>query len=129
MPMTIYGAFLPTVQQGREASFFLAGGAAKLAWLRRCQSGRKIDVTCLRLGHARVLHLPGELFVEYQLAAKSERPDALVAMAAYGDYGPGYIGTAEAYQSGGYETQPNSSHVAPEVEKVLMGAIHRLLSK
>ncbi len=118
---------LLTQLKGRSAAFFLSGGAAKLAWLRRCQAGRKIDISCLGLGRARLLHLPGELFVEYQLAAKAERPDRFVAMAAYGDYGPGYIGTAEAYTTGGYETQPSSSHVAPEVEGVLMGAIKKLL--
>jgi hypothetical protein len=32
--------------------------------------------------------MPGELFVEYQLAAKAMRPDLFVTMAAYGDYGP-----------------------------------------
>ncbi len=111
----------------RDAAFFLTGGAAKLAWLHRCQAGHKIDVSCLRLGTARILHLPGELFVEYQLAAKAERPDLFVAMAAYGDYGPGYIGTAVAYDEGGYETSPDSSNVAPEVEPVLLGAIHHLL--
>jgi hypothetical protein len=102
--------------------------AQRLAWLKRCQTGTKIDVTCLTLGRARILHLPGELFVEYQLAAKHERPDLFVAMAAYGDYGPGYIGTAVAYQQGGYEvTEYASSNVAPEVEDVLMTAIKKLL--
>ena len=101
--------------------------AAKLAWLRRCQAGDKIDVTCLQLGRARILHLPGELFVEYQLAAKAERKDLFVAMAAYGDYAPGYIGTAIAYDQGGYETGPTASNVAPEVEAVLLGAIRKLL--
>jgi hypothetical protein len=69
-----------------------------LAWLQRCQEGKLIDVTCLKLGRARILNLPGELFVEYQLAAKAERPDLFVAMAAYGDCGPGYICTAIAYK-------------------------------
>lgn len=113
--------------QARDAAFFLGGGAAQLSWLQRCASGHAIDVTCLGVGRARLLHLPGELFVEYQLAAKAMRPDRFVAMAAYGDYGPGYIGTAVAYQEGGYETAPNSSNVAPEVEGVLKGAIQRLL--
>ena len=40
------------------------------------------------VGTVRMLHTPGELFVEYQLAAKAMRPDLHVAMAAYGDYGP-----------------------------------------
>lgn len=101
--------------------------ANDLAWLRRCQLGDTIDIGCLALGPARILHLPGELFVEYQLAAQKLRPDLFVAMAAYGDYAPGYIGTAVAYTEGGYETEPRSSLVAPEVEGVLMEAIRRLL--
>lgn len=101
--------------------------ADQLAWVRRVQSGHRIDITCLRVGDARMLHLPGELFVEYQLAAKAMRPDLHVMMAAYGDYGPAYIGTAAAYPEGGYETGPTSSNVAPEVEPVLMGAMKTLL--
>ncbi len=99
----------------------------QLAFLRWNQAGHKIDVACLRVGNARVLHLPGELFVEYQLAAKAMRPDLHVMMAAYGQYGPGYIGTDKAYPEGGYETGVNSSNVAPGVEAVLMGAMKALL--
>ena len=113
--------------KGREAGFLTANGAGRLAWLRRTKAGKKIDVGCLRVGSARILHLPGELFVEYQLAAKADRKDLFVAMAAYGDYGPYYIGTTAAYSEGGYETEPRSSNVAPEVEPVLMGAIRHLL--
>ncbi len=113
--------------KGRSAPFLTRGEASRLAWLRRCQAGHKIEVSCLALGRARLLHLPGELFVEYQLAAKAERPDRFVAMAAYGDYGPWYIGTERAYTEGGYETEPRSSNVAPEAEGVLMAAIRKLL--
>jgi hypothetical protein len=49
-----------------------------------------------------------------------------VAMAAYGDYGPGYIGTTIAYSQGGYETGP-VSRVAAEVEPVLLDALRELL--
>ena len=70
--------------------------------------------------------MPGELFVEYQLAAQKMRPDSPVVMAAYGDYGPGYIGMAHSYTQGGYETGP-VSRVAPEVESVLMSAMRELL--
>ena len=101
--------------------------ARELVWLRRCRAGDKIDVTCLRLGRARVLHLPGELFVEYQLSAQRMRPDLFVAMAAYGEYAPGYIGTEIAYDQGGYETSPRASRVAPSVEKVLLSAMKELL--
>jgi len=101
--------------------------AAQLVWLRRCQAGHRTELSCLRLGQARVLHLPGELFVEYQLAAKQMRRDLFVAMAAYGDYGPGYIGTALAYEQGGYETGPRVSNVAPGVEAVLLDSLRELL--
>ena len=112
----------------RAEAFVAAGGPSKLAWLRRCQAGHQLDVQCLRLGRARILHLPGELFVEYQLAAKAMRSDLFVAVAAYGDYGPEYIGTEVAYRQGGYETGPDASNVAPEVETVLMAAIRKLLT-
>lgn len=113
--------------KSRDETFLTREGATRLAWVRRCRDGHKLDVAALQLGNVHILHLPGELFVEYQLAAKAMRPDLFVAMAAYGDYGTWYIGTARAYDEGGYETQPTSSNVAPEVEKVLMGAIQKLL--
>jgi hypothetical protein len=102
--------------------------ADRLTWLRRCQAGHKIDIACLSLGRARIIHMPGELFVEYQLGAKAMRPDLFVAMAAYGDYGTGYIGTKAAYeQKGGYETSDRATNVGSESEAILMNAIRNLL--
>lgn len=101
--------------------------ADQLAWLKRTEQGHALDITCLRVGKARMLHLPGELFVEYQLAAKAMRKDLHIAVAAYGDYGPGYIGSTCAYEQGGYEVGPTSSNVAPSVEPVLLEAMKQLL--
>ena len=100
--------------------------ARDLVFVRRMNNGHGIPVSCLKLGAARILHMPGELFVEYQLAAQQMRPAEFVAMAAYGDYGPGYIGTKIAYSQGGYETGI-VSRVAPTVEKVLTDAMRELL--
>ncbi|MCA9020833.1 MAG: hypothetical protein KDA74_11865, partial [Planctomycetaceae bacterium] len=55
-------------------------------------------------------------------------PHQSVCLAAYGDYGPGYICTEIAYSQGGYESSPRASLVAPEVESVLIGVIRRLVS-
>ena len=102
--------------------------AAKvLTWLRRCQRKEPLELSCLALRQARILHMPGELFVEYQLYAQAARPDLMVAMAAYGDYAPGYICTEVAYSEGGYEAAERSSMVSPQVERVLKEAICRLL--
>lgn len=100
--------------------------ARDLTFLRRTQGGHRILIGCLQLGAARVLHMPGELFVEYQIAAQQMRPNDFIAMAAYGDLGPGYIGTEIAYGQGGYETGI-VSRVAPQVEKALMDAMQKLL--
>jgi hypothetical protein len=103
--------------------------AKALAFLRRCHAGAKTEISCLRLGRARILHMPGELFVEYQLQAIQMRPDLFVAMAAYGDYAPGYIGTKISYSQGGYETSQRASRVAPSAEGVLVEAMAELLAK
>jgi hypothetical protein len=97
-----------------------------LAWVQLRSSNKKTPLFLLTLGPARVVHMPGELFVEYQLAAQDMRPGGFVAMAAYGDYGPGYIGTRIAYSQGGYETGP-VSRTSPDVEAVLMSGLRQLL--
>ena len=103
--------------------------ATQLALLTRTEAGHEFELTRLRLGKVNVLHMPGELFVEYQLAAQKMRPDATVCVAAYGDYAPGYVGTEIAYTQGGYEVQASSSNTAPQVEKVLMDAMKHLLQE
>lgn len=113
----------------KDTTFLLAKpwhkNATQLAWLERTRQGKKLEVSCLSVGNARILHLPGELFVEYQLAAKAMLPGSFVTMAAYTDCGPGYIGTAIAYDQGGYEI--TVSNVGPDSERILMQAIRKLL--
>lgn len=112
----------------KETSTFIANNASKVVWLERVKKGKKIGVSCLSIGKARMVHLPGECFIEYQLAAKAARPDLFVTVAAYGDYAPGYIGTAASYEEGGYETG-QASAVTADAEKVLLGAIKKLLKR
>ena len=98
-----------------------------LAFLRRSAAGATVDIACLSLGDVRILFMPGELFVEYQLAAQKMAPEKTVAMAAYGEYSAGYICTEVAYSEGGYEPSSGASRVSPAVESVLMAAMRRLL--
>ena len=106
---------------------YLANNMGRLGWYKRRMEGKAIDIGCLVLNGARIFFMPGELFVEYQLAAKAMSPDKFVAMAAYGDYGPFYIGTKEAYREGGYEIL--SSPVTDDSEEVILKAIQALNKK
>ena len=103
--------------------------ARDLAFALRAAAGHRIQLSRLRVGPAESIYLPGELFIEYQLAAQKLRPAGkALAVAAYGDLGPGYIGTEAAYGQGGYETGV-VSRTAPSVEGVLMKAIRALLAQ
>ncbi len=87
--------------------------AFQLAWLKR--KDIPIELNCLDFGAAGInLFLPGESFIEYQLAAQKMRPEAVVNVAAYGDGGPGYIPTARAFLEGGYE--PSVALAGPDSE-------------
>jgi len=98
-------------------------GAMPVAFAERHE--RPLPLSSLQIGRLHIVHLPGESMIEYQLFAQQECPDAFVAVAAYGDCGPGYICTDEAFGQGGYE--PSASRVAPGSEKLMKTAIRRLL--
>ncbi len=121
-------SLLTTVKDATKSARIRVIAARQLTWLRHCHQGRKVNLCALGVGPARVVHLPGEIFVEYQLFAQGLRPDLFVAAAGYGDYAMGYIGTEVAYTQGGYETGP-ASLVAPKVEMVLHDAIRALLKE
>ncbi|MCE5345149.1 MAG: hypothetical protein LLG13_02510 [Bacteroidales bacterium] len=121
-------SFIENLQEEMKTKdqVYLTNNLFKLVWLRRLQAGKKINVNCLSLGKARILFMPGELFVEFQLAAKKMRPDLFVAMAAYGDYATGYICTDKAYNEGGYEAGIASA-VTPGAEAIILASMRKLL--
>lgn len=94
-----------------------------MTWLER--QNRPVDITCLELGPARLVHLPGEPFIEYQLHAQQAKPGAFVCVAGYGDGGTWYIPTAAAYPEGGYEV--SVAFVGPGTEDILNKAVEQVL--
>ncbi len=113
-----------TLEDPKAAAAKRNNAAFQLAWLKR--KGVPIEVNCLDFGGSVLnLFLPGEAFVEYQLAAQKMRPDAVVNVAAYGDDGPGYIPTAAAFLQGGYE--PTVALASPDSEQILLKAMRKLL--
>ena len=97
--------------------------ACRVAFAERIN--RPIDLSMLQIGDVRIVHLPGECVIEYQQFTQQLRPKDFVAVAAYGDVGPGYVCTEKSYTEGGYE--PSASGVAPQGEKVLQAAIRELV--
>jgi hypothetical protein len=112
------------LEDPRQTKARRGNAAFQLAW--RMRLDRPIELTCLDLGRAAVLHLPGEPFIEYQLHAQACRPGTFVCVAGYGDDGPGYIPTAKAFFEGGYE--PTVALAAP-CEELLKGALAKLLRR
>ena len=97
--------------------------ATRVAFTERIDE--PIDLGVLWLGDVPIVHLPGESMIEFQLFAQQLKPDGFVAVAAYGDLGPGYICTEKSFSEGGYE--PTASRAGMKSEWVLKKAIKELL--
>jgi hypothetical protein len=95
--------------------------ALNVAWRERLAQHPELELSLLKLGPVRLLNLPGEAFIEYQLYAQSLVSDGFVAVAAYGEGGPGYICTDASLSEGGYE--PTDSRVGSPTEFLLKSAI------
>jgi len=96
-----------------------------LAWLRRLEQQIPIVLSCLHAGDIRLLHLPGECFIEYQLRAQQIAANRFVATAAYGDGGTWYVPVKEEYPNGGYEVSVAFSD--PPIDDLLTEGMKQLL--
>ncbi|MAV38677.1 MAG: hypothetical protein CMJ59_24840 [Planctomycetaceae bacterium] len=100
--------------------------AIALAWIERVKSGKPVELSCLAIGRVKLLHLPGEPFVQYQLAAQRMRPNQFICVAGYGDCGMGYIGGDRIFTDrGGYE---QTYAFAGPSEQLLLATIEKLLA-
>ncbi len=100
--------------------------AMGLAWRRRVDAGHRVEIPCLDLGRAQWLVLPGEAYVEFQLAAQRMRPDCFVLVSGYGEGATGYIPTERHFA----ERDGNLTDwcwVAPGSEGRLLEGIRRAL--
>lgn len=100
--------------------------AYALAYWQRLQQQIPLEISSLHVNQGRLLHLPAECFVQYQLRAQSLVESSFVACAAYGDGGPWYIPVAEEYTRGGYEVSVAWS--APAIDEALTQAMTHLLT-
>jgi hypothetical protein len=100
--------------------------AMGLAWRKRLDDGHRVQVPCIDFGVAVYLVLPGEAYVEYQIAAQNERPGDFVVVAGYGEAGTGYIPT-EAHIEEKDSNLGDWWWVAPGSEALLRAAIREVL--
>jgi hypothetical protein len=102
--------------------------ALGLSWRARCDAGHKLDLPVVDLGAAQLLLLPGEAYVEFQLAAQKLRPDSFVVCLGYGECATGYVPTEKAVQEGD-SNLGDWCWVAPGAEKVLLQALREGLAR
>lgn len=114
--------------EGDRAGFRDCLKAMGLAWQRRVAAARPIDVPCLDLGPACLVVLPGEAYVEYQLAAQALCPDRFVCVAGYGDGATGYIPTERHWQEGDTNLR-DWCWVAPGAEARMRAALADVLRR
>ena len=74
-----------------------------------------------------LLVLPGETYVEFQLAAQKLRPDSFVCVAGYGDGATGYVPT-EKHRAEHDSNLSDWCWVAPGSEPVLLEAIQQVMN-
>ncbi|HWQ53288.1 MAG TPA: hypothetical protein VN442_06360 [Bryobacteraceae bacterium] len=92
------------VADSRKSASDRIKAAMILAFRGLLLAGRTHDVSCLHLGDIRIVHLPGEPFVEYQFWSQQQKPGLGTCVAGYGDVASGYVCTDQAYRDdGGYE--------------------------
>lgn len=96
-----------------------------LSWLHRLEKRTPIVLSSLHVAGVKLLHLPAEMFIEYQLRAQRLQPDDFVCTAAYGDGGPWYIPVKEEYPNGGYEV--SVAFCEPEVDDILTAGMTQIL--
>ena len=102
--------------------------AMGLSWRQRCERGQPVDIPVLDFGVVQMLLLPGESYVEFQLAAQKMRPNSFVWVAGYGEGGTGYIPTEKHWE----EKDGNLGDwcwVHPGAEKLMIRAMGEVLKK
>jgi hypothetical protein len=118
------GRVMKVMQNTATSSSQRIAAALRIGFIRHREP---IPFTSLHLGDdVRLIHLPGESFVEYQLFAQQQKPGGFVCTASYGDGVTGYIPLEHSFQEGGYE--PTQAYAAPESEKVMKQTISDLLN-
>lgn len=88
----------------------------------------------VRIGDALLIGLGCEAFVEYALYGRKVSPAEETLVLGYTDGSVGYLPTADAYETGGYETEANrhfpvGSPFVPRCEQIVKEAMEEMLEE
>ena len=97
---------------GAEETLTLARAAADGSLRQAADASMPAEVQAISLGDWNFVAWPGEMFVEFALAVKQQRPRTFLISYANGEL-QGYLVTKEAADEGGYESQ-NAIFKSPE---------------
>ena len=118
MPALVKQSREKLANPGKASGTDLYKAAIYLAWDAR---KKPLEVSSLQIGRVRILNLPGEPSLQYQLYAQQLLKKDFVAVAGYGDCASGYLVLDKHFQEGGYE--PGASNTGPGSEARIKEAI------
>ncbi len=104
--------------------------ALGLSWRKRASDpDHRIDFPALRFngGEAHLLLLPGEIYVEYQLAAQEAAGDGFVVALGYGESAAGYLPIERAWAENDSNLR-DWCWITPGMEERTMTAIRNLIA-
>ena len=111
---------------GAEETLTLARAAADGSLQHAAAASMPAEIQVVSIGDWNFVGWPGEMFVEFGLAVKRERPGTFVISYANGEL-QGYLVTREAAEEGGYESQ-NAIFQSPESGDLLVQGTLQLLA-
>jgi hypothetical protein len=109
---------------GKATGTDLYKAAIYLAWDAR---KKPLEMSSLQIGRVRILNMPGEPSLQYQLYAQQLLKGGFVAVAGYGDCAPGYLVLDKHFEEGGYE--PGASNTGPGSEARIKDAIRQAMAR
>ncbi len=108
-----------------DPEWFRAASTRSVELIRRRTGTFAYEIQALRLGDLALVGLPGEPFVEGQLALKTASPAAFLMAAHLTSHYVGYLPTRSAYQRGGHEANEDVTYWA----KLAPGCLETVVEK
>ena len=108
---------------GVDPKWFRAAATRSVELARKRSPAFDYEIQVLRVGDAAIVGLPGEPFVEGQLAIKTASPAPFVHVAHMASHYIGYVPTRDAYARDGHETNADVTYWA----KLAPGALETVV--